>query len=361
VTDTDSIARALTEMTGGDLAGEQRALGGVSTLANPAPWLVDFYGGGTPSAGVRVTEATALSASAVFACVRNIAEDEAKLPFIVYRNLEPQGKERLKAHPLYRLLHDEPNPEMSSFDFRQAVTACAVLFGGGYAEIEKTQAGVPLYLWPIESWRVRPLRDAAKNLYYEVDGRDRLDPADMLHIRGFGFDGVLGCMLAQVGKESLGLTIAAQRFAASFFGNGTKVSGLLSHPKMLSPEAHKRLKESWTEEHGGPGNAHKPRILEEGMTWTQLSTAPDEAQMVETRQFQVEDVARWFRMPPHKIQHLLRSTFSNIEHQGSSTSRTPSCRGWFDGSRSPSESSSAAQSPTCSRNTSSTDCSAATR
>jgi HK97 family phage portal protein len=310
--DSEVIAQRLHQMVEPDEMRAAQTRGDMQ-YRQPSSW---FYTGTPSTAGVTVTESTALSLSAVFACVRNIAEDEAKLPFITYQKLEPRGKKRLPGHPLYRLLHDDPNPEMSAFDFRQAVTACAVLWGGGYAEIERTNSGVPLNLWPIESWRVNVRRDRAGELFYEVDGgKARLSPQDVFHIKGFGTDGVLGMMLAHTGRESLGLTIAAQRFAASFFGNGTRVSGILKHPKTLTPQAHTNLRESMDEKHQGPGKAHKMMILEEGADWVQTSTPPNDAQMLETRQFQVEDVARWFRMPPHKIQHLLRSTFSNIEHQ----------------------------------------------
>jgi HK97 family phage portal protein len=310
-TDNEIIAARLAQMVETD---EERAS---KTRDDRQPYSASWLmGPGTTPAGVHVNETTALSISAVFACVRNLAEDEAKLPCITYRKLKPTGKERLLAHPVYRLLHDDPNPEMSAFDFRQAVTASAVLYGNGYAEIERTNLGIPLALWPIEPWRVCARRDPSRQLYYDVDGgKTRLTTTDMLHIKGFGTDGVLGLMCTQIGRDSFGLTIAAQRFAASFFGNGMRLSGVLSHPKTLSDAAERHLRESVERVHVGDGKQHRFAIFEEGMTWTQTSSDPDEAQMLETRQFQVEDVARWFRMPPHKIQHLLRSTFSNIEHQ----------------------------------------------
>jgi HK97 family phage portal protein len=314
-TDSAAIAERLMQMVSG--ADDHDELRAAKTRADQFGQPSTFFvGGAGPAAGVLVTESTALSVSAVFACVRNLAEDEAKLPFIVYRRLNPRGKERLPGHPLYRMLHDSPNPEMSAFDFRQAITACAVLWGGGYAEIERDNSGLPLNLWPIEPWRVVMRRDRAGALYYDVDsGKARLTPDDILHIKGFGTDGVVGMMVAKCGRESLGLTMAAQRFAAGFFGNGARLSGILEHPNKLSPTAHKNLKESFKEDHVGPDRSHGFAVLEEGAKWHQTSAEPNEAQMIETRQFQIEDVARWFRMPPHKIQHLLRSTFSNIEHQ----------------------------------------------
>lgn len=311
MTDSEMIAERLMDMVGETRAAKTHD---GNQYRSPTSWVMT--GSASSTAGVVVTENSSLSISSVFACVRNIAEDEGKLPFIVYRRTDPMGKERLPAHPLYRLMHDNPNSEMTPLDFRQAVTACAVLWGGGYAEIERDNSGTPIALWPVEPWRVVPRRDQSGVLYYEIDGgRTRLSIDDILHIKGFGTDGIVGMMMAHVGRESLGLTIAAQRFAASFFGNGARLTGILKHPGKLSDNAHRHLRESFTDQHGGPDRAHGVGVLEEGTEWIQTSSAPEEAQMLETRQFQVEDVARWFRMPPHKIQHLARSTFSNIEHQ----------------------------------------------
>lgn len=278
-------------------------------------WLREFFGGGTTSAGVAVSEHTALSASSVFACVRNIAEDLAKLPLLTYRR-EGAGKARYPEHPVYDLLHRNPNPEMTAFDFRQALTASAVLWGGGFAEIELSGMGIPYALWPIEPWRMRVERDrSTRALVYIVDGTTRLSANDVIHIKGFSFTGIVGLMVAQVGRDALGLTLAAQKFAASFFANGMNISGILEHPGELSDTAMRHMRESLDEIHAGPDRANRPLILEDGTRFTKIGATPNEAQMLETRQFQIEDVARWFRMPPHKIQHLARSTFSNIEHQ----------------------------------------------
>lgn len=309
-TANEIYARRLEQMTAGP-ESETRA-----SLAQPDDFTVRFFGGGGErAAGVTVNETTAMSASAVFACVRNLAEDEAKLPFPTYEKLQPRGKKRRTDLPTYRLLEDSPNPEMTAFSFRQSVTASAVLFGGGYAEIERSNSGVPVNLWPIEPWRVRIERigDKGRTLVFKVDSSTILQSTDVLYIPGFSLSGIVGYMVAQTGRDSLGLTLAAQKFAANFFGNGTRYSGILSHPGKLSPEAHKRLKDSM-EEQAGVQNSHKMKILEEGMKWDKTSADPEEAQMIETRQFQVEDVARWFRMPTHKIGHLLRATgWSTLE------------------------------------------------
>jgi HK97 family phage portal protein len=310
---TEQAAAALLEMTA---PAEERALKhAAGTPSNPSPWLIEAFGGGVESAaGVPVTEMTAMSVSAVFACVRNLAEDEAKLPLITYRRLEPRGKERATDNPIYALLHDSPNEEMTAFDFRQAVMVGAVMWGKGCAEIERSYGGIPTALWPIEPWRICPRRDSSGKLFYEVDGRDRLELDDVLHIKGLSGDGIMGYMMAQVGRDSFGLSIAAQRFAAKFFGNGSRPSGVLTTKKRLDPEGRDRLKAAWQQTYGGIENAHKTPVLEEDTQWVQTSTAPEEAQLLESRQFTVEDVARWFRMPPHKIGHLMRAAgWSTLE------------------------------------------------
>lgn len=298
------------------------AASAVSDLQHPSAWLIDAMGARKTTAGVPVTEATALTASAVFACVRALAEDEAKLPYVLYRRLDDEGKDRARDEPLYELLHDEPNPEMSAFDFRSAVTGCAVLLGNGYAEIERKPGGYPVAMWPLHPSRVSVKRDGKGTLFYVVDeqhpSKEKEIPAvDMLHIRGFGPDGIAGYMVAKLGRESIGLTLAVQRFGASFFGNGAMAGIVLTSAKALSDKARENMRKSWLAAHpGGPDKQHGVAILEEDTKLDRTTYQPDESQFLETQQFQVEDVARWFRMPPHKIQHLLRATFSNIEHQG---------------------------------------------
>lgn len=300
--------------------GETRARTGPTFHPSNAPPGMTFFGGsGDSAAGVNVTERTSLSLSAVFGCVRNIAEDVAKLPFKVYET-DPSkpGRKNLPESDYERLINREPNDEMTPLDFRQAVTACACLWGNGYAEIERKNNRRAAALWPLEPWRVVPQRVGGPNgdIVYLVDGRTEIPAADMLHIKGFGIDGVLGLMLAEHGRDSFSLAMAAQRFAGRFFANGVRFSGFIKHPGLLNPEAYARLKESFEQKYSGVDNAHKPKILEEGTDWVQTSSKPNEAQMLETRQFSVEDVARWFRVSPHKIGHLLRAAgWSTLEAQ----------------------------------------------
>lgn len=283
-------------------------------------WLLDGATDGNRSAaGINVTEETALTASAVFACVRAIAEDVAKLPFLVYRRTDNGGKERALGEDLYDLLRYEPNPEMSAFDFRSAVSVGALLWGNGLAEIERNGDGTPRNLWPIHPKAVTIKRDESDQLFYEVrnDGGEPsvIRPRDMLHIKGIGDTGIAGYMLIKLGKQSLGLSLAVERFGAAYFGNGARPGMILQHPGTLSENARNHLEASFQQKHGGPDNAHSVHVAEEGMTVVPMPVKAEEAQFLETRQFQIDEVARWFRVPPHKIQSLLRATFSNIEHQ----------------------------------------------
>ncbi|HUV64848.1 MAG TPA: phage portal protein, partial [Sedimentisphaerales bacterium] len=272
------------------------------------PWLETV-------SGERVTPATAMGIAAFFACVRNISEDVAKLPVHTYRREE---KKRTEIDtPVHYLLNVEANPEMSAMSFRETLTAHAAAFGNGYAEIEWNRRVEPIAFWPLDPTTVALKREAGR-LYYEVrvDGvATPVMPYDMIHIHGLGDMGLSGYQIPHLAREALGAILASQKFAAAFFGNGTWLGGVLQHPAKLGDKALQHLRETWVDRHGGAANAMKPAILEEGMTYNQLGIAPEQAQFLETRQFGVEEVCRWFRMPPHKVQHLLRATFSNIEQQ----------------------------------------------
>lgn len=272
------------------------------------------------SSGEAVTEESALSVSAVFACVRVIAEDVAKLPLKTYRRLPNGGKEPATDEPEYNLLHVQPNTDTTSFNFRQAVTVTGVLYGNGYAVIKRKQSGKTIALEQIEPWRVTPKRDNRGKLYYEIEnkpGEDftRVPAANMIHLTGFSRNGIVGDMMARLGGDTIGLSQAAERFASEFFANGSTPNVAIMVPKPLNAGQAQKLRESWNAKHGGAGNRHGAAVLDNGADLKTYSTDPDKSQLVETRYFQVEEVARWFRVAPHKIQHLLRSTFSNIEQQ----------------------------------------------
>jgi HK97 family phage portal protein len=279
-----------------------------------------WFSGGASRAGISVTETSAMRVAAVFACVNCISWDLASLPVITYERLPERGKKRAPAHSVYHLLHDEPNPEQTAFQFLASRQVDALLSGNGYAEIE-FQAGRPAALWPIPSGRCLPMRtnDASHQLYYRVtlpDGTPKdLQPYRVLHLAGLSRDGIAGMSIIRQARESVGLALAQEEFGASFFGQGTNIGAIAIHPKALTEQGHKNLQESLAVQSEGLGRSHRLMLLEEDIKIEKMTIQPDDAQFIEGRYFQIEDIARMFRVPPHKIGHLLRATFSNIEQQ----------------------------------------------
>lgn len=258
--------------------------------------------------GIKVNSESAMALSAYYACIRAISEDVAKLPLITYRRL-PRGKERAGNHLNYATLHDAPNPNMSAMSFRETITHWALGWGNGYAEIAWNGYGSPV-LYLIHPSRVRVEQEGASLAYYIANENGtslRMPPEKILHIHGLGCDGLTGYSVLRYAAESVGLGLAAQAFGSSFFGNGANGGSVLEHPAELSDKAYTRLRESWQEKYVGLKNANSPIILEGGAKFNRVSIPPDEAQFLETRQFNVEDICRWFRVPPYKVQNLLRA------------------------------------------------------
>lgn len=267
-------------------------------------------GGRKTSSGENVSNNSALQLSTVFDCIRSISEDVAKLPFKVYRDLVPTGKEIRKEHPVYRLIHNEPNSEMTAMGFRETLTAHCLGWGNGYAEIVRDTRGVPLSLWPLPPDRVKPYRKDNGSIWYEVTvdgGTVNIQAANMLHIRGPGFDGLVGYNVIRYARESIGGALASQKFASAFYKNNATPGGILTHQNNLSGPAQDRLKESMEKQTRGAENASRLIVLEEGMTFTRMTIPPEEAQFLETRQFSVADICRWFRMLPGKVGDTTRA------------------------------------------------------
>lgn len=293
----------------------------ITDLQNPDLWLQDWAAGGSTksTAGETVSPEKALGLSTYYECIRVISEDVAKLPLKTYRRL-PRGKQVDPRHQRYRILHDAPNNYQSSFTFRETLTSWALGWGGGFAEIAWLPGDIVEGLYPIHPSRVGIFVNPDFSLQYVIrnnDGTVHGIPAwRMLHIHGLGPDGRVGYSVCRVACESLGLGLAMQKFGASFFGNGAALTGILEHPSHFRDEEKlNRLRKQWSEMYQGAGKACKTAILEDGMKFSKISVPPEEAQFLESRQFQLEEICRWFRVPPHKVQHLLRATFSNIEHQ----------------------------------------------
>ena len=282
-----------------------------------------FYMGGSTSGKV-VTERSAMQMTAVYACVRILSEAIAGLPLHVYRYKEDGGKEKALDHPLYLLLHDEPNPEMSSFVFRETLMTHLLLWGNAYAQIIRNGKGEVVALYPLMPNKMTVGRDTNGQLYYTYQkSQDELPkdntytvtlyPSDVLHIPGLGFDGLVGYSPIAMAKNAIGLAIATEEYGSKFFANGAAPSGVLEHPGTIKDPA--RVRESWMSQFGGSANSNKIAVLEEGLKYTPISISPEQAQFLETRKFQINEIARIFRVPPHMVGDLEKSSFSNIEQQ----------------------------------------------
>ena len=282
-----------------------------------------FFLGGSTS-GKTVTERSAMQMTAVYSCVRILAEAIAGLPLHLYTYKEDGGKEKAIGHPLYLLLHDEPNPEMSSFVFRETLMTHLLLWGNAYAQIIRNGKGEVVALYPLMPNRITVDRDSSGQLFYSYQmnnsdaptmktGTVILKPSDVLHIPGLGFDGLVGYSPIAMAKNAIGLAIATEEYGAKFFANGATPGGLLEYPGTVKDPD--RVRESWNKGFSGSQNAGKVAILEEGMKYTPISIAPEQAQFLETRKFQINEIARIFRVPPHMVGDLEKSSFSNIEQQ----------------------------------------------
>ncbi len=282
-----------------------------------------FFMGGSTS-GKRVNERTSMQMTAVYSCVRILSEAVAGLPLHLYKYTNSGGKEKAVEHPLYFLLHDEPNTEMTSFVFRETLMTHLLLWGNAYAQIIRNGKGEIMGLYPLMPDRMTVDRDEKGRLYYEymVSTDDahtmkgstvKLPPSEVLHIPGLGFDGLVGYSPIAMAKNAIGMAIACEEYGAKFFANGAHPSGALEHPGTIKDPS--RVRESWTQTFGGSQNANKVVVLEEGMKYVPISVPPEQAQFLETRKFQLNEIARIFRVPPHMVGDLEKSSFSNIEQQ----------------------------------------------
>lgn len=280
---------------------------------------------GTANSGEKVDEQSAMQISTVYACVRLLAETVAALPLHLYRYTDGgKGKESAFDHPLYRILYRQPNDEMSSFIWRETMMTHLLLWGNAYSQIIRDGRNNVLGLYPLLPENVEVDRDEQGQLYYiyhaytdEVPGEQNQDiyfrKDEILHIPGLGFNGLVGFSPIAMMKNSLGTTLAVEKYGASFFKNGAQPSGVLEHPGVLKDP--QKIRDNWTAVYGGANNAHRVAVLEEGMAYKAISLPPEDSQFLSTRQFGVEEICRIFRVPPHTVQSLEHATFSNIEHQ----------------------------------------------
>lgn len=283
---------------------------------------------GISNAGETVNARTAMQLTAVYACIRVLSESIAQLPLQLYRI---DGDKRIKAidHPLYFLLHDEPNPEMTSFNWREALMMNLLVFGNGYSQIIRNGKGQPIALYPLMSDKMKVSRDEKTGkIYYEYtfSGKEvstakeqqetvRLEPSEVFHVPGMGFDGLVGYSPLAMAKQAIGTGLACEKYGAKFFVNSAIPTGVLEHPNVLNQETAERLRESWNDIYGGSGKAGRVAVLEQGMTYKPISITPEQVQFLQTRKFQTGEIARIFRVPGHMIGDLDRATYSNIEQQ----------------------------------------------
>ena len=282
----------------------------------PIQWsdsrLVDLLGGWAPTlSGVNVTEDSAMRLSVVYACVDIISTTVGMLPTITYERLDNGGRERATNHRVHDLLHRRPNPEIGPARFKTASQSHILTRGNSYSEIEFDGRGNPVALWILPPNRVKPKRTDDDRLYYELTLPDEtriLAPEQVLHIAGMGFDGLQGYNPIRMAREAIALGLAAEEFGARFFSQGTNIGGVATHPNKLSEAAWKRLKEDLESKYAGLGKSHRLMLLEEGMEFQSIGIPPDDAQFLQTREFQIAEIARIFKVPLHLLQEHQKST-----------------------------------------------------
>jgi HK97 family phage portal protein len=311
------------------------AVGAIRSYPAPQPvtWETVFGSGRHNLSGVSVTEYSSLRHSPVWCGVTTLAADVARVPLSLYKVLPNGGKIPFKTHRLYRILHDDANPEMTSYKFRETMQALCLLFGNAYAEIVRTELGDVAGLYPILPSRVVPFREErGGRLRYRVSnpngGQSVVAPENILHLSSVSFDGIIGESMVSHASESIGLGMAAEKFGAAFFGNGATFGGVASYDQKLDPAQRADIQTAIEAIHQGVDRAHKILVLGMGAKFTERGTKPSDAQMTELRDFQVREVARWLKMPPHKLQDYKDAHFTNVEH--SEISYWVGCVGsWF--------------------------------
>lgn len=299
------------------IAAEKREY--VSGLARPEPWLIETLGGRRSKTGVNVNEQTAMRFSAVSGCIRILAETLACLPLGLFRKRKDGGADKADGEPLYDILHNAPNLEMPSYNFREAMMANILAGGNSYAPIQRNGAGEVIALWPKLWHEVWPERDPeTQRIVYKVNDRGKTETLPfekVFHVPGLGFNGIKGFSPIRMAMESVGLGLAAEEFAALFYANGANVGGILTVPGLKNKDTRDAIKKEFEERAGGLGKSHGVMVLENDIQYHRVGIPLTEAQFIETRKFQIEEIARIYRVPLHLLQSLDRATFNNIEHQ----------------------------------------------
>ncbi len=295
-----------------------------STLASPDAWLTSWFRGGSATfSGVDVNEITALNYTAVYAAVQILANTIGSLPLEIRRTTDDGFSDEAREHPLWDILHDAANPEMDAMQFRETLQGHVATWGNAYAQQIRNAAGRLEALWPLRpDWmRIERSKLTGRLLYrYRTQaGVERVfQRHEIFHLSGWGFDGLQGYSPITMAREAIALGMGTEEFGSRFFANGANSGGVLQHPgpSPLTTAAFDRLQKTFAEKNTGLENAHKPAILEEGMTWQSIGIPAKDAQFLETRRFQLEEVARMYRIPLHLLQNLDKATFNNIQELG---------------------------------------------
>lgn len=298
-----------------NVQSEQRSIYGQTILGSA-------YGN---ASGEVVSKEQALRIAAVWSCVRVLSETIASLPISLYERDEENRKQVKSDNPLNNLVGEQPSPLFNSFMFFERILVDLSLDGNFYAFIERNNGGFPVGLHPIKCNDVDVfISPKGRGVYYEIKQSDsdntypktgRVNGIDMIHIKGLSLDGIQGKSPIECAAETLGISLALDKHAGAFFKNGANVGGILKHPGTLKPETAKRLRESWSSNYAGSNNTGKTAILEEGMEFQARTIPNNQAQFIESREYQISDICRIFRVPNHLVNDLSSATYSNIEAQ----------------------------------------------
>ncbi len=299
------------------IAAERSVMENSTVPVSPAQLDQMWGGAGVTRTGVPISERTAMAYGAVYSAVKVLAEAMAMIPLLTYAGDEDGPDHQLaKDEPVYRLLRRSPNPEMTSATYKETKTVHLCLWGNAYSRIILNNANQPKELRPLPPDRVRAERFGG-NLRYVIDGNSNeiFAPEEIIHVPGLGYDGIKGLSPIGMARETIAIGKAAELFGATFFGNGTNLGGLLMMNKKMSPENKASLRQSWAGMYEGVTNSHRTAIIDgtEGATYTKMTIPPEDAQFLETRQFQVVEIARLYRVPPHMLGDLSKGGYNSLE------------------------------------------------
>jgi len=280
---------------------------------------LDAFEGRETSSGIHITETVALGIPAVYACIRVLTEAIASLPLITYERLENGDRERARGFSLFPLLHDVPNPLMTSFELRELLVGHLCLRGNAYCFIERNDGEV-MALWPLHPDKVTVELSGRELIYkHQNDGTEKVYPmGDILHIRGLSSDGIIGYSPLTLLRDTFGYSKAVQEYSSSYFRNDASPGGILTTAATLSTQSQANLKKSWTEGHTGKGKHHRVAILDNDLKWQSIGVSPQDSQLIESQKFSVVEIARVFRVPLNLVMDYERSTYSNVTEQNRS-------------------------------------------